>query len=152
MDWFSTHLAESLVVTGLLLLAIEIAILGFATFVLFFLGIGAIFAGALMYLGVVPETTMSAVLTVGIITALDALVLWKPLKNIQQHVDTKRASSDLIGHSFTLSDDVSPTLNPQYHYSGIQWTLKSAKPISAGTSVRVYRADVGVFYVEPDLP
>lgn len=149
MDWLSTHLAESLVVAGLLMLAVEVAILGFATFVLFFIGIAAVIAGTLMYFGFIPETTMSAVLTVAIVSALDALILWKPLKNLQQKVDSTPAKSDLIGHTFVLTDDVSPTVNPQYQYSGISWTLKSRQLISAGTAVKVYKAEVGIFFVEP---
>ncbi|GAA0859772.1 NfeD family protein [Aliiglaciecola litoralis] len=150
MDWLMNHLAETLVIAGLLMLAIEIAILGFATFVLFFIGMAAVIAGALMYMGVIPETIMSAVLTVAIISALDALLLWKPLKNLQQNVDNTPAKSDLIGHSFTLSEDVSPTTHTQYHYSGINWTLKSQQPIPAGSTVKVSKVEVGVFYVEPD--
>lgn len=149
MDWVSNHLAEALVVAGLLLLTIEVAILGFATFVLFFVGIAAIFAGALMYLGVIPETTMAAVLAVGIISAVDAVLLWKPLKRFQQQVDKKQASNDLEGHVFTLANTVSATEHPQYHYSGINWTLKSEQQLEAGTAVKVVRTEVGIFHIEP---
>lgn len=150
MDWVSNHLAETLVVAGLILLTIEVAILGFATFVLFFVGIAAIFAGALMYIGVIPETTLAAALAVGVISALDAVLLWKPLKRFQQQVDKKQASNDLEGHSFTLTENVSATEHPQYHYSGINWKLKSAQPISAGTRVKVSRTEVGIFHIEPE--
>ena len=39
MDWLSDNLASTLAVIGLLLLAIEIAVLGFATFVLLFVAL-----------------------------------------------------------------------------------------------------------------
>ena len=38
MDWIYENVTTVLVVTGLALLIIEVAILGFATFVLFFVG------------------------------------------------------------------------------------------------------------------
>ncbi|MBU2877652.1 NfeD family protein [Aliiglaciecola lipolytica] len=148
MDLISNNLAESLIVLGLVMLAIEIAILGFATFIMFFVGLACVAAGALLYLGLIPDTLMSATLTVGILTAISAVLLWKPLKNIQQNVDTKPAQSDLIGHDFLLEKNVSATENPYYHFSGVQWKLKSSHPISAGSRVKVIKAEVGMFYVE----
>lgn len=150
MDLIFSNMAESLVVAGLIMLAIEIAVLGFATFILFFLGLAAVLAGILMFLGVIPETLMSATLTVGIVTGLSAVFLWEPLKSIQKDVDNTPAKSDLVGHSFTLTDDVSTNLNPEYHYSGIHWKLKSDQLIPAGSAVRVTKVEVGLFYVEPD--
>ncbi|MFA3792855.1 NfeD family protein [Aliiglaciecola sp. SL4] len=148
MELITNNLAESLIVLGLVMLAIEIAILGFATFILFFVGVASVLAGSLMYIGMIPDTLMSATLTVGILTAVSAALLWKPLKNIQQNVDKRPAQSDLIGHRFLLQENVSITENPYYNYSGIQWQLKSAQPISAGSVVKVIKAEVGLFYVE----
>ena len=45
MDWVTANMAESLIIVGLLLLAIEIAVLGFSTFVLFFVGLAAVLTG-----------------------------------------------------------------------------------------------------------
>ncbi|GAB2707551.1 NfeD family protein [Aliiglaciecola sp. 3_MG-2023] len=148
MELITDNLAQSLIVLGLVMLAIEIAILGFATFILFFVGVASVLAGALIYTGIIPDTLMSATLTVGILTAISAALLWKPLKSIQQQVDKKPAQSDLIGHRFLLEEDVSLNNNPYYHYSGIQWKLKSSQPISAGSMVKVTKAEVGLFYVE----
>lgn len=150
MEWFAENLAQSLIVAGLIILAVEIAILGFSTFILFFMGLAAVFAGVLMFVGVIPETILSAALAVGIITALNALLLWKPLKNMQSKVDKKPAQNDLIGHSFILKKAISPSTESEYHYSGIQWKLRSAKDIPAGTMVKVIKNDVGVFYIEPE--
>lgn len=150
MDLVSNHLIESLVIFGLVLLSVEILVLGFSTFVLFFVGIAALITGGLMYAEFIPETLMSAVLTMAIITALDTVLLWKPLKNMQTKVDKKVAESDLIGHSFTVETDVGPNHSGNYHYSGINWKLKSANPISAGTQVKVVRTEVGAFHIEAE--
>ncbi len=150
MDFISNHLTESLIIIGLLLLTIEVVVLGFSTFVLFFVGVAALFTGLLMFAGFIPETLMSAVLSVAIITAMDAVLLWKPLKNMQTKVDKKVAESDLIGHGFIVETDISPNNEGRYHYSGINWKVKTSTEIQAGSKVKVVGTEVGVFYVEPD--
>ena len=150
MDLISNHLIESLIIFGLVLLSIEILVLGFSTFVLFFLGLAALLTALLIWAQFIPETLMSAVFTMAIITTMDALLLWKPLKNMQKKVDKKVAESDLIGHSFTLETDIGPNRSGNYHYSGINWKLKSSNEISAGTQVKVVRTEVGAFYIEPE--
>jgi membrane protein implicated in regulation of membrane protease activity len=148
MEWAANNLAQSLLIVGLALLAIEIAVLGFSTFVLFFVGLAAAITGILLYVGLFPETIMNAALSVAILTALAAIFLWKPLKNLQSKVDNTKAKGDLVGHSFVLSEAVSPTLNPKYHYSGIDWKLVSSETLAVGTKVEVTEAEVGVFHLK----
>ncbi len=143
MNWFAENMAESLVVLGLALLVIEILILGFATFILLFVGIAAIVTGGLIYMAVIPDTLLAAFMSMAICTALSALLLWKPLKNMQQDVDPTEASNDLVGHRFTLSEAVSEHQNPEYKFSGIMWKLKADADIAAGTDVEVVHTDVG---------
>ncbi|MCF2947347.1 NfeD family protein [Paraglaciecola aquimarina] len=151
MDWAYNNLAESLLILGILLLVIEILVLGFSTFVLFFVGLAAIVTSAFLFIEIIPNTLLSACLSTGIITALLATVLWKPLKNSQNKVDKTKAKSDLIGHSFVLTEDVSPEYSPSYRYSGIEWKLESANPISVGTSVVVIDVSVGKFTIEAKI-
>ena len=148
MDWVTANMAESLIIVGLLLLAIEIAVLGFSSFVLFFVGLAAVLTGGLLYVGLIPDSMLSALLSIGVLTALSATLLWKPLKNMQKDVDTKKASSDLIGHRFVLTEEVSLTANPVYRYSGIDWKLKSNQPLNAQALVEVTDVEVGVFTVK----
>ena len=146
--WLTDNLAQSLIALGLLLLAIEILILGFATFVLFFVGLAALISGALIYVGVLPDTVSAALLSVGVGTVLFAVVLWKPLKNLQAKVETKKVTSDLIGHRFSLTEDISPHQQSIYHYSGINWRLTSDEVLAAGTEVEVVEVEVGQFKVK----
>jgi membrane protein implicated in regulation of membrane protease activity len=148
MDWASNNLAESLLILGILLLVIEVAVLGFSTFVLFFVGCAALLTGGLLYVGIIPDTWLAAMFSTGILTALSAILLWKPLKNMQTKVDTTKAKGDLVGHSFVLVEDVAPELTPEYHYSGIDWKLKASEHLTAGTQVEVTQADVGVFHIK----
>lgn len=148
MDWAFNNLAESLLILGILLLVIEVAVLGFSTFVLFFVGCAALVSAALLYIGIVPDTLLAAMLSTGIFTALLAVLLWKPLKNMQTQVDTTKAKGDLVGHSFTLVEDVAPELTPIYRYSGIDWRLIATEHLVSGTKVQVVEADVGIFHIK----
>jgi membrane protein implicated in regulation of membrane protease activity len=148
MDWAFNNLAESLLILGIFLLVIEVAVFGFSTFVLFFVGCGALVTSALLYVGIIPDTLLAAMFTTGLLTGLSAVLLWKPLKNMQNNVDTTKAKSDLVGHRFVLVEDVALELIPEYHYSGINWKLKSRENLVAGTQVEVVQVDVGVFHIK----
>ena len=148
MNWISNNLSESLIMAGLALLVIEVVILGFSTFVLFFVGLAALIAGGLMAVGVVPNSMLSALSSVGVLTAILTVLLWRPLKYMQANVETKKVTSDLVGHSFILNEAVSMTKNPAYRYSGIDWNLSSEKELSAGTLVEVTGVAVGKFFVQ----
>jgi len=148
MNWVSNNLPESLIMAGLALLVIEVMVLGFSTFVFFFVGLAAVVAGGLMTVGVVPDSMLSALFSVGVLTALSAMLLWRPLKSMQSNVESKKITSDLVGHSFILNDAVSMTKNPVYRYSGIDWNLSSEQELSAGTPVEVTGVSVGQFIVQ----
>ena len=67
---------------------------------------------------------------------------------MQGNVESKKVTSDLVGHSFILNEAVSMTKNPAYRYSGIDWNLSSEKELSAGTLVEVTGVAVGKFFVQ----
>ena len=148
MNWISNNLSESLIMAGLALLIIEVVVLGFSTFVLFFVGLAAVAAGGLMTVGVIPDSMLSALLSVGVLTALSAVILWRPLKSMQGNVESRKVTNDLVGHIFILNDAVSRTKNPVYRYSGIDWNLSSEQELSAGTLVKVTGVAVGKFIIQ----
>ncbi len=147
--WRSDNLGIGLISLGLLLLAIEILVLGFSTFVLFFVGGAALITGILIQFGIVPDTALNATLFVSLFTAVLAVFLWKPLKNMQKDVDPKKASNDMIGHQFILAADTSAEQPAIYQYSGINWRLVSEQPIASGTKVEVIAVDVGQITIKP---
>ena len=118
MDIIANNLAQSLFIVGLILLVIEVTVLGFSTFVFFFVGLAAMATGGLVYVGLLPNSLLSALLSTGVITVLAALVLWKPLKRVQSKVSTKKTKSEFTDHQFYLKEAVSPTQSPKYHFSG----------------------------------
>lgn len=148
MDFLLNNLAESLMVLGAIALIIEVAVLGFSTFVLFFFGLSLLISGALMLAGVLPPTASTAFWSNAIITAALTFLLWQPLKKIQSKTDNKRVKSDFADHIFTLTSDVDAKGETLYQYSGVSWKLKSQQPLAKGTLVHIAHLEVGVLWVE----
>jgi membrane protein implicated in regulation of membrane protease activity len=136
-------LSQWLFILGIGLLVIEIAFLGFATFVLFFVGLAMLVTGALMALGVLPEGINIAVIAVSFLSIAAAIVLWKPLKNIQSPTEEENIEVGFVGHRFQVDADIAPDQPGSYAYSGIVWVVVSDRAIAKATSVKVVQADVG---------
>lgn len=147
MDWLNANLAYVLIFLGFALLAIEVAVLGFSVMILFFIGLGCLLTGILIFTGLIPATLVSALTGVAVLSFLSAVILWKPLKKMQDEVEKSEVKGDLIGYSFVLETDISTREHGVHKYSGIEWKVKSDDPIAAGTEVEVVRTDVGEFRV-----
>ncbi|MDG2090801.1 MAG: NfeD family protein [Gammaproteobacteria bacterium] len=147
MEWLIASLSGILLFLGITLLAIEMLVFGFSSFILFFVGLACLITGLLMMLGLLPHSLTVAFVAVAVISGLLAVLLWKPLKDMQNHVDHTPASGDLVGHSFILSGDVAPGQTINYRFSGIEWRVKSDQTLAAGTEVEVSVANVGEFTV-----
>lgn len=152
MEWFANNLIETILIIGVVLLIIEIVVLGFSTFFLFFAGLAAIATAAIMWVGLIPETVSWALISTAVFTAVFAALLWRRLYSLQNSVDHKRADSDLIGHTFILSENVEAALplkeKPLYQYSGVNWYLDALEDIAKGTRVEVVQADVGTLLIK----
>ena len=148
MAWMADNLWQVLVFTGLGLLALEVFVLGLSTFVLFFVGLAALITGVFMMIGLMPQSMGLGVGSVAILSGGLALVLWKPMKRLQEKVDHKPVTNDFIGTTFTLSSDIAPDQPGSHQFSGIQWTVVSSTPLAAGTHVKVVGTEVGRLTVE----
>ncbi|MFT2110815.1 NfeD family protein [Marinomonas sp. 2405UD68-3] len=149
IDLISDFIPHSMIAMGIVLLTIEILVLGFSTFVLFFLGVSLILTGSLMFAGVLPITLSNILLSNALISFLLAIALWKPLKKMQNHTDTTPVKSDFTGLQFMITEEISDMSAPVYKYSGITWKLMSEQKIPANSKVEVVKAEVGVFWVKP---
>jgi len=146
---FQLPLEQWLFILGIGLLVIEIIFLGFATFVLFFVGLAMLIVGALMSLGVLPVGVNIAIFAVSLLSIAGAVVLWKPLKAIQSPKEATNIEVGFVGHRFQVQTDISPDLPGTYTYSGIAWTVISDTAINRLTQVKVIKADVGQLTVTP---
>lgn len=148
MESFTDYLPTLLIFAGLAMLAIEVGVLGFSIMILFFIGLGCLATGLLMLINVIPQTLSAALLGSGLLSLAAAVGLWKPLKNLQNTTESKSVTSDLIGYTFELDTDVSPSSPGQVKFSGIIWKVISDSDIKAGTEVEVRHTAVGVLTVE----
>ena len=146
---FQLPLEHWLFIIGIGLLVIEIAFFGFATFVLFFVGIAMLIVGALMAFGVLPVGIDIAIGAVSLLSISGAVLLWKPMKKIQSSKEAAKVEVGFVGHRFQVQTDIAPDLPGTYIYSGIAWTVVSDTAIQRFTQVQVIKAGVGQLTVTP---
>ena len=144
-DWILNNLPQALLLIGLICLVIEVAVFGFSTFFLFFFGCSAIATAILLWIGILPASLMAAITSLAVVTAIFAAVMWQPLKKLQEPT---KVTSDLIGVSFSLTEDISPAQPGRHKYSGIEWQVTSQDAIDKGTMVEVVAVQVGVLTVK----
>ncbi len=147
--WLSDNLWKLLIFAGLAILALEVIVFSLSTFVLFFVGLGALITGLMMWLGILPQTMIAALGGIGLISGGLAIILWKPLKNFQNQVEDKPTSNDLVGLTFMLETDIGPGQPGTHAYSGITWRVVASQHIAAGTRVQVVKTEVGELSVAP---
>ena len=144
------YLPQILITCGIVALAVEVAVLGFATFILFFLGLGLLATGLMMQFGWLAVDINHTMWSITIITFGSALLLWKPLRRMQSKPDTNKIESDFAQETFQLTGDVNSGSNDVlYSYSGINWKVRSRSPLVKGQWVKVVETEVGVLWVEP---
>lgn len=147
MEWLASNFSTLLVFLGIVLLVIEVGLLGFSVFLLFFIGLACIVTGGLIMLGLVNDTLVAAFGSIAVFSVLFAVVLWKPLKKIQDSTEANNVKGDFIGHAFRLEQDVSSSRYGRYRLSGIEWQVRSEQPLAAGTEVEIVRVEVGLLTV-----
>ncbi|WP_438862859.1 NfeD family protein [Neptunicella sp.] len=153
MELFSENLPETLIAFGILAIAIEAGIMGFATLFLFFLGLGTLLTGIAMNVGLLESNLTSALISIGLSSVVLAIIAWRPMQQLQAKVQPQGQTSDFIGLTFTLTSDLSAERLSSYRYSGIVWAVKPGvtlkQPLTQGTKVVVTAVEVGGFYVAP---
>ena len=105
-------------------LVFELGVMGLSGPLLFF-AFASIITGILISLGLV-EGWQSEVLVVGLLTAVIAVVLWKPLKAMQNSRSKTDDSSDMIGLQVPAFDDITKDAG-SIRYSGINWNARLAE-------------------------
>lgn len=148
IDYLLANLAQTLIVSGLVVLGIEILILGFATFVLFYVGCGAIATGILLMLGVVPNDPLMASVSVAVLSGLIAVFTWRPLKAMQNNVEHSVPTNDMIGNRFVLEQELALGQHITVKYSGIDWQVSADNAIAQGCEVEIVEVSVGKLTVK----
>mgnify|MGYP000232589630 FL=1 len=147
--WIFDNMAQLLMVTGVTLAVIDILFLGFATFYLTLIGLATLTTGLLVLTGVLSEDWTHIAISVAALAAIYSAILWRPLTLLQQKGgEVKTVSTDLTGHTFLLSQDISPSEPGEYAYSGVTWKLETEQTLKAGTKVVVTEVQVGIMKVK----
>lgn len=153
IDYIVAHQPEFWLVVGFTLLALEV-ITGFTVGIFLFAGLAALVTGGLMNFGVLAETWIAGISSTGIGSGVITALLWKPLKKLQGNKSVEKDnSSDLIGHSFVLDDDIAINKPGMTSYSGVSWRVEidpsaGVDVIEAGKRVTVSSVEVGIFKVK----
>ncbi|HCH01602.1 MAG TPA: activity regulator of membrane protease YbbK [Vibrio sp.] len=149
MDWIVSYLPQVLMAVGVIALIVEVVVLGFATFIFFFIGLSLVISGFCMYMGWIDATIHYAIWTNIILTIVFAAVLWRPFKQLQNRQTKQNYQSDFAQQTFVLKGNVDANTDDVTHaYSGIQWKVRSEQPLMEGQKVKVVKMEVGIMWVE----
>ena len=146
-------LATLLAIIGVGLGVLEIAVLGFGTVFLLFIAIGCLISALFIFIGIVPNSALAASLSVAVISSISALVLWKPLKKLQNNQqDPDKQPNAFEGLKLSLEEALPPEASITYRYSGIAWQMRKQQEDKltwpVGTEVEVVKASVGKMWVK----
>ncbi|MBL4765136.1 MAG: NfeD family protein [Colwellia sp.] len=123
MEYFLENPAHLWFLIAGLSFVIELSIMGLSGPLLFF-AIASLGTGILVSIGVI-DGWQSEILTVGLLTALTAAILWKPLQSLQNSKGKTDNSSDMVGLQVPVSADITATAGT-IRYSGINWQARLA--------------------------
>tara|TARA_B100000767_G_scaffold268673_1_gene289328 strand:- start:412 stop:885 length:474 start_codon:yes stop_codon:yes gene_type:complete len=131
-------------------LAIELSILGLSG-PLLFISLASFITGILVTLGVVSGWEIE-LLTLGVLTLAIVMVLWGPFKKFQNRGTGADNSSDMIGKTVPVSEDISRS-SGSIRYSGINWPSRLAKDddtlvISAGNQCIIVAVEGNTMLVD----
>lgn len=154
LSYLHAHQVEFWIALGAVALIVELTLLGASSFVLLFIGLGALATGALMALGVLPALWVAGAGAFGGLSCLIGAALWRPLRRFSEgDRPPPGQSSDFLGLRFTLSEALKPGGAVHLRYSGVGWELVcfelEGEGLKAGEEVVVTGVEPGRFIVAP---
>ena len=142
MQYFLDDHARLLFLLSGISFVIELTVMSLSGPLLFF-AIATFITGVLVSTGVISGLE-SEILVVGVLTAIIALSLWKPLKNLQNQGGGPDTSSDMIGQTVLSSSMITRTTGTIRH-SGINWQARlnaeTTADIAAGQNCLIPAVD-----------
>ncbi|SGZ02424.1 Putative uncharacterized protein [Moritella viscosa] len=150
IDYLQNNHDQLLYVIGAIALVVELGVIGLSGPLLFF-SLGCLATGLLVNLGAIAGWELE-VLSVGLLTAISALLLWKPLRHFQGDKLVQDTSSDMIGQMVPVSEPV--TINGgKVRHSGINWNARliessTVETREVGQRVKIVAVDGTVLIIE----
>lgn len=149
-------LTSSLLVLGLVCLALlPFAVPGLLE-VLLSLAVSSLLVSGALYLGWLPDELWVSLLALALLAVITALVLWKPLRRLQhsdERLQEDKGISDFVGTPLVLAAHTSKTQASELLFSGVHWQVKldpecTDTELGAGDSVVISSAQVGLLLVK----
>lgn len=150
VDYFLQNHDKLLYLIAGVSLVIELSVMGMSGPLLFFAiacGLTGVFSG----MGWITSWEYE-VLSVGVLSIITTLLLWKPLKQFQGVDKVKDTSSDMIGQVVPVSEVVTKA-GGSIRHSGINWQARldgsaGAESLDEGTRVEICAVDGNVMIVK----
>ena len=142
-SYINQNLVQLLVVGGLLILVIEIIILGLSTFILFVIGTSAILTGLVIAMGLIPAELSYATVSF-LVTSCMVWLISRPLfQYMKNEFNPVNGNKELIGHRFTLPEDLTIGQSITLHYLGTDWQVSAREAIFLGLEVEIIKVMAG---------
>lgn len=151
IDYFAQHQDHLLYTIAGICLVVELSVLGMSG-PLLFLALSCLLTGLMVTLGFISGWEME-VFSVGVLAALSAALLWKPLKNFQNSGGGRDTSSDMIGKVLSVTQTITRDQGA-VAYSGIDWKARlepaTKEPIVIGSRAHVVAVEGSLLLVKPE--
>jgi membrane protein implicated in regulation of membrane protease activity len=150
-DYFAQHQDHLLYTIAGICLVLELSVLGMSG-PLLFLALSCLLTGLMVTIGIISGWEME-VLSVGVLAALSAALLWKPLKKFQNAGGGRDTSSDMIGKLLPVTQLITRDQG-KVAYSGIDWQARLdaayAEPVAVGSRAHVVAVQGSLLLVKPE--
>jgi len=150
LDYFLQNHDKLLYAVAGMLLVIELSVLGLSG-PLLFIAIACGITGLFVTLGFMSSWEVE-VLSVGILSVMSAVILWKPMKKFQGPKQVSDSSSDMIGQIVPVSDEVTRN-GGSIRHSGINWQARldsssNTESLESGERVKITAVDGNVMIIK----
>lgn len=150
ISYFSQHQDHFLYALAGVCLLLDLSILGMSG-PLLFIALASLLTGAMVSVQLV-QGWEQALTSLGILSVLIAVLLWKPLKKFQNARSAPDTSSDMIGRELQVTLPVTHS-EGRVAYSGIEWQARldasCHQPIAIGSRARVVGVNGSLLIVTP---
>lgn len=150
LDYFLQNHDKLLYALAGIILVIELTVLGLGG-PLLFIGIACAITGVFVTTGLLGSWE-SEIFSVGILSLTCAMLLWKPLKQLQGPNKVSDSSSDMIGQIVPVSEQVTRN-GGSIRHSGINWQARidpssSIDTLDSGERVEICGVEGNVMIVK----
>ncbi|MDR7090993.1 MULTISPECIES: NfeD family protein [Cellvibrio] len=150
-EYFAQHQDHLLYTIAGICLVLELSVLGMSG-PLLFLALSCMLTGLMVTLGVISGWELE-VLSVGVLAALSAALLWKPLRKFQNSGGGRDTSSDMIGKVLPVTQRITRDQG-KVAYSGIDWQARLdaayTEPVAVGSRAHVVAVEGALLLVKPE--